>query len=724
MGDRLYKRGSVWWGWCFDAHGRRHAFSTRCTDKRAAEVALRERERRVADPTYAATHAATIESALKRLLVDREQRGRALGTLAMYRVKAGHVARVLGAETRLVRVTASVVDGYVDQRLKEGAARNTVQKELVTIRAMLKVAKRRGEFIGDIGAVMPDGFDARYQPRKRFLTAEEAQKLFAELTPDRAARVAFILATGARWGETERACLGDVDLARGTVHLRGTKTEAAARVVPVVAWGNELLEHAEEHAEGTNGALFTPWGSVRRDLAAAWKRANIPAVSPNDLRRTYGTWLRTGGVEPHLIGVAMGHRGSRMVERVYGRMPHESLGATLRQRLGDCSGYVATTRRTESSERPQRQPAPSQPSELSRASVPRAGIEPATRGFSIPVSRLVLKPDRSPIRSQATSPSRASMPQRTRNCRLPIRIRRPRSAPRPALNAAPDAHPVAREAELHLSAHGGRRAVGGGGGDAAAVFFAAVAFEFAAGGVAAVGVRGGGAGAVFGGAEAVALAGFGFFAVGVGGDAAAVFGGAGGAVFARFGGGAVFAGGGDAFSAFRRAEAGARAHAIGVGRRVARACTVAAGERAAFAAAERARSLFAAALRAFRVDRFGRVLAETVVGAAGLRLLAVFGRFAALVGRRDALAGLGTAFSVELAGFGALAVGVGPDGADALRVRGAFAFARARRFGLAGVRGVAAESEENEREDERERLHRRRGNTTPKCLATARLEIW
>jgi hypothetical protein len=45
-------------------------------------------------------------------------------------------------------------------RLAEGACRNTVKKELTTIRGMLKVAKRRGEFPSDIGAVMPEGFES------------------------------------------------------------------------------------------------------------------------------------------------------------------------------------------------------------------------------------------------------------------------------------------------------------------------------------------------------------------------------------------------------------------------------------------------------------------------------------------------------------------------------------------------------------------------------------
>jgi hypothetical protein len=41
----------------------------------------------------------------------------------------------------------------------------------------LKVAKRRGEFTGDIPAIMPNGFDTGYSPRDRFLIAIEATRL-------------------------------------------------------------------------------------------------------------------------------------------------------------------------------------------------------------------------------------------------------------------------------------------------------------------------------------------------------------------------------------------------------------------------------------------------------------------------------------------------------------------------------------------------------------------
>ena len=115
------------------------------------------------------------------------------GTLDCYRVRAGHLTRILGASLTLHEVTARKVDAFIDQRLDEGASRNTIHKELTVLRATLKVAKRRGEFPGDIAAIMPDQFSSEYKPRERHQTPGEAQALLAELEPDRAARVAFIL---------------------------------------------------------------------------------------------------------------------------------------------------------------------------------------------------------------------------------------------------------------------------------------------------------------------------------------------------------------------------------------------------------------------------------------------------------------------------------------------------------------------------------------------------
>jgi len=215
--------------------------------------------------------------------------------------------------------------------------------------------------------------------------------MLAQLEPDRAARAAFILATGARWGESDRARVSDVDMARQLVLLRGTKTKTSERFVPIVGFSETLLEHALEHHEGEGGLLFRAWGNVRRDLAAACARAGIPSCTPNDLRRTFGTWWRQHEVEPHLIGSLLGHEDSRMVERVYGRMPVQSLARALERRLPpepepstDCSTCAADSSKPERHRRPRRRTESAFPEGFM---VSGDGIEPRTRGFSVPSSQ-------------------------------------------------------------------------------------------------------------------------------------------------------------------------------------------------------------------------------------------------------------------------------------------------------------------------------------------------
>jgi Phage integrase family len=64
----------------------------------------------------------------------------------------------------------------------------------------------------------------------------------------------------------------------------------------------------------------------------AWRflpQAGIAPCSPNDLRRTYAKWMRLARVPAEIVAPTMGHRDTRMVERVYGRLSPEEIGALL-----------------------------------------------------------------------------------------------------------------------------------------------------------------------------------------------------------------------------------------------------------------------------------------------------------------------------------------------------------------------------------------------------------
>jgi integrase len=389
---RLYKRGRTWWGWFYE-NGERVARSTKCHDRKAAEAVAREWERDNADPRYAAARKTSLTDALLLLLKDRREQAtagrRSSATVTFYEQKAGHLVRVFETDENgnhvpfiLAKLEARHVDEYISHRRNEGAGENTIYKELVTLRASLRLARRAGVWFGEPAAICPIAFAPEYKPRTRALSPQELQLLLQELTPDRAARVAFIVATSASWGESELALTEDITTDLSAVLIRGTKRTTRFRTVPIVTEeARSLLEYALRYAEGTQGFMFRGWQNVRRDLIEACKRANIATCSPNDLRRTCATWLRAQGAPPDLIAPVMGHADTRMVERVYGRLSPQALAERLVSAIGParCSTFVANSVAAGGNS------GLSGPLGTAKSlkEVPRAGIEPATRGFSV-----------------------------------------------------------------------------------------------------------------------------------------------------------------------------------------------------------------------------------------------------------------------------------------------------------------------------------------------------
>lgn len=418
--DRLYLRGRIWWGWVYDLAGQRRDFSTRQRAKAAATLRLRDEERRAADPNYAGS-TATLSDALRLLIEDRtaaaEAGRRSDATVEMYSEKAGVLTRLLesgpGGSFRplpLASITATLVDGYISRRRQEWAVApreaaldkngnvttpsthgrhikdGTIAKELTTLRVALKLARRRGLWVGDANALVPPGFSPAYKPRDRRLSQVEMHALLGTLTSDHAARVAFIVATSAEWIATERA--RDEDWTLRFVAVRGSKNANRARTVPIVSLDQRsLLEHALAHARGAGGMLFERWINVRRDLKAACDRVGIPHCTPNDLRRTCATWLRVAGVRPADIAPVLGHADSKMVERVYGRLTPQELADQLAAQMpGRTAAHLQRTHPENdgSDGLPGNDTGAEAPGILQNVA-PRAGFEPATRGLTVPI---------------------------------------------------------------------------------------------------------------------------------------------------------------------------------------------------------------------------------------------------------------------------------------------------------------------------------------------------
>lgn len=155
-----------------------------------------------------------------------------------------------------------------------------------------------------------------FEPKDRWLTADQMQKLLRELRPHRRLWVLVATLAGARAGEVERLRWEHVDLIRGWVLLPGTKTAKSRRRVPLAP---DLAE-ALRRVRLASGLVVTKWLNVRRDLAKACLRGRIPIVTPNDLRHTFASWLKQAGNDSMVVAKLLGHSTTRMVELVYGHL--------------------------------------------------------------------------------------------------------------------------------------------------------------------------------------------------------------------------------------------------------------------------------------------------------------------------------------------------------------------------------------------------------------------
>lgn len=330
---QLYKRGRVWWlRW--SEGGQKLRESTGCTDKTAAGLVLRRRERERADPAHHAAHTSTVAVAAVRLLKELEKTCKSPHTYEMYRQKARHVVRLLG-DLRLVSISHEDAMRFVTTRETEGAHPHTVHRELTTLRLVLRSAARAKEWTGDTKAIIPR-YATKYVPRTRWLTEDELLAVSAHLEPGRAAVLAFAVATSGNFGETFAARRGDIAAAGVTV--RGTKRATRKRTVPVMGHTWPLLAYALAWADGEPPALFRPWSNMRRDVAAACRRAGVEPFTSNDLRRTCATWLVKRGVPLELAAKVLGNTVA-MLRKVYGQLDAEDVGRLVNERLDRSAGH-------------------------------------------------------------------------------------------------------------------------------------------------------------------------------------------------------------------------------------------------------------------------------------------------------------------------------------------------------------------------------------------------
>jgi len=222
-----------------------------------------------------------------------------------------------------------------------GRSAQTTRHILAAVRQVFNFAKRHGLYTGDnpVSLVKKPAADAR---RLRFLTHEEADRLLEALA-ERESNVhdmaLLALHCGLRAGEIFSLTWGDVDMARGVLILRNTKsgkTRAAFMTEDVAAM---LATKAHRNPDdlvfpsSKGGRIVQISETFNRTVTALGLNNGVTdprqKVVFHTLRHTFASWLVEQSVDLYTVKELMGHSTLAMTER-YSHLAPDTLRRAVR----------------------------------------------------------------------------------------------------------------------------------------------------------------------------------------------------------------------------------------------------------------------------------------------------------------------------------------------------------------------------------------------------------
>lgn len=258
-------------------------------------------------------------------------------------------------DRRLIEITPWVIEKWRSQRIKAGTSKNTVNRDVATLRAALSKA-REWKFvphhplqdlkplkIDNVGVVRYLSRDeearlrAALDAREARIRAERAnanlwrrERGYPEF-PDLGSTafadylkpaVILSLNTGVRQGELFKLEWESVDLEGANLTLVGHTTKAnRTRHIPLNREALEVLRGwARDHGNPPTGIVFpSSNGTVRVDAKTAWAKvlqnAKITGYRWHDLRHDFASRLAMAGVELNVIRELLGHASLTMTLR-------------------------------------------------------------------------------------------------------------------------------------------------------------------------------------------------------------------------------------------------------------------------------------------------------------------------------------------------------------------------------------------------------------------------
>jgi integrase len=217
-----------------------------------------------------------------------------------------------------------------------GRSASTINHCIDVIRQVLDIAVDQGQLGSN--PLQRRGLKLKNAPRKpRLPEASKLAEIFTEIeragggvSRDAADFCRFLAYSGCRLSEANGVAWRDVDLKRGIINVRGTKTAAANREVPLIPAARALLERlsAARLSNARVGVDGVPHLDPRtkilavseagKSLANACEKLGVERLTHHDLRDAFATLAIEGGVDIPTVAAWLGHAdGGALLMKTY-----------------------------------------------------------------------------------------------------------------------------------------------------------------------------------------------------------------------------------------------------------------------------------------------------------------------------------------------------------------------------------------------------------------------
>jgi len=317
----IYLRGNVWYSDIY-VNGRR-VRRRLSDDAEEARAMLREMKQQ---RDWQRWHLITPQLAVREVIQVYLRRAKATcraSTLNRYEYQLNHFegfCKAVGV-THVSGLTLQLADDYVLWRKEQGAAPNTINQELIMVRAALAYAVRLGRLESNPWERIEKLKVSDKSPR--VFTREEIRAITDTMPTWAADAVTLLTYTGMRVGELQHLTWRDVDLQRETITItsRAVQTKTGhSWLVPLAGPALEILRRRSEARDRRACIIWTERGpfhrnSLREMFQRRLRGLGLEHGTIHDLRHTFASWMIEAGASLDTVQAILGHRTYKTTER-------------------------------------------------------------------------------------------------------------------------------------------------------------------------------------------------------------------------------------------------------------------------------------------------------------------------------------------------------------------------------------------------------------------------